>query len=190
MRNIRYQSSLRPRRRLQYAAPRFHLLALLICTTLAPGCAHFTGVEAEQRAEAAAQVSVTESQPLTAAAESTDSPRQSVSRPLPPSILAWSTVGGGASPLGETAGCRITGMQAGSLRSNVQSALQTCGWQLGYWFPGNQRHMVDWMIPVGYRLEALDLGEFFEFLHQMYGIAALVRSTDGTVDFVEVHNGL
>ncbi len=82
--------------------------------------------------------------------------------------------------------CTASTMQTGSLRRNVVAYLNSCGYRLGTWHPGDERNLVDWHIPVAYPLPTKTLVEFLTFLRSTYGLDGWLRPTDKTVDIVEV----
>lgn len=81
--------------------------------------------------------------------------------------------------------CKQLIIKKGSLKKNIEREIADCGYLMGEWKFGTDVELIDWLIPIPYRLE-IDNGIFgiLKVIEKNYQIRAHVHQLDKSIDFL------
>lgn len=81
--------------------------------------------------------------------------------------------------------CGKVTFQPGSLRANIERAINHCGYVMGRWVFGTGNTLQDWDVPLGFHTQIeQELPGLLTFIEHNYHIRAHVHKLDSSIDFL------
>ena len=81
--------------------------------------------------------------------------------------------------------CKQLIINKGSLKKNIEREIADCGYLMGEWKFGTDEELIDWLIPISYRVEVGNgIFGILKLIEKNYQIRAHVHKLDKSIDFL------